>query len=155
MKVIASSAPRRTSGGVGHRPKKHSQAGVSLVEVMVAIVVLLISSSAAFMSQLTSMRMVNQSRDISVAMADLEVCMDRIRLTPVDALAVQGSTYEHGQNVAQFDDLHLRDQRLVVTYPGYVVGGALPEPLEVLVHATWTPDRGGSVTQSLRSVRVR
>ncbi|MDF1839542.1 MAG: hypothetical protein P1V35_16860, partial [Planctomycetota bacterium] len=96
-----------------------------------------------------------QSRDISVAMADLEACMDQIRLTPVDALAVAGSVYEHGVSVAQFEDLHLRDQRIVVTYPGYVVGGALPDPLEVFVQASWTPSRGGQVTQSLRSVRVR
>ncbi len=155
MKVIASCARKRTGGGVGHRPKKYSQAGVSLVEVMVAIVVLLIASSAAFMSQLTSMRMVNQSRDIAVAMSDLEACMDQIRLTPVDALAVDGSAFEHGESVDQFDDLHLRDQRIVVTYPGYVAGADLPEPLEVLVQATWTPARGGQVTQSLRSVRVR
>jgi hypothetical protein len=122
---------------------------------MVAIVVLLIASSAAFMSQLTSMRMVDQSRDISVAMSDLEACMDRVRAEPVDSLAIPGSTYEHGQNVAQFDNLHLRNQRIVVTYPGYVVGGLLPAPLEVVLNATWTPARGGQVSQTLRSLRVR
>ena len=122
---------------------------------MIAIVVLLIATSAAFMSQLTSMRMIDQSREISLAMSDLEACMDRVRVSPVDALAVAGSTYEHGQSVAQFDDLHLTDQRIVVTYPGYVPGGPLPDPLEVVLNATWTPRRGGQIRQTLRTVRVR
>jgi prepilin-type N-terminal cleavage/methylation domain-containing protein len=155
MKVLARSASRRTDRGGSRRSHHNSQAGLSLVEVMVAIVVLLVASSAAFMSQLTSMRMIHQSRDIAVAMSDLEACMDGVRSSPVDGLAVAGSDYEHGESVAQYADLHLRGQRLVVTYPGYVAGAPLPDPLQVLISATWTPDRGGQITQTLRTVRVR
>lgn len=156
MKVLAGGASlRRTKQGVGCGPRARHQAGLSLIEVMVAIVVLLIASSAAFMSQLTSMRMVNQSRDVSMAISDMEACMDRVRMSPVDELAVAGSPYEHGQSVVQYEDLHLRDERIVVTYPGYVPGGPLPDPLQVVVAATWTPNRGGQIRQVLRTVRVR
>ncbi|MCA9001330.1 MAG: type II secretion system protein [Planctomycetes bacterium] len=155
MKVSKARARWCTGQQPDRESGRNTRAGISMVEVMVAIVVLLIASSAAFMSQVTSMRMVGQSSDIALAMSDLEACMERVRQEPVDALAVPGSTFEHGESVAQYEDLHLRDERIVVTYPGYVAGAPLPSPLEVVITASWTPARGGQIRQSLRTVRVR
>ncbi len=121
---------------------------------MVAIVVLLIATSAAFMSQLISMRMVDQSRDIGVAISDLEAALDQVRTSPIGSLAVPGSAYEHGGNIAQYDDLHLRNQRIVVSYPEYVQGNELPDPLRIVLTATWTNNRGGQRTESLQTARV-
>ncbi|MCP5024239.1 MAG: hypothetical protein GY930_21020 [bacterium] len=121
---------------------------------MVAIVILLIVTSAAFMSQLISMRMVHQSRDVGVAISDLEAAMDQVRTSPIGSLAVPGSTYEHDENIAQYDDLHLRDQRIVVSYPEYVQGNELPDPLRIVLTARWTNNRGAQRTESLQTARV-
>lgn len=141
-------------GGRPKNPRRNTRAGLCLIEVMVAIVVLLIATSAAFMSQLTSMRMVDQSREIGVAMSDLEAAMDRVRTSSIDSLAVPGSTYEHDENIDQYDDLHLRGQRIVVSYPEYVVGDDLPNPLRIVLTATWTDRRGGTRRETLQTARV-
>ena len=46
-----------------------------------------------------------------------------------DLLPNAGSKYEHGVPIAAFEGLHLREQRIVATYPGYVTGGAVLDPL--------------------------
>ncbi len=153
LKVKAKNASS-ADGGKRRIPRRKTRAGLCLVEVMVAIVVLLIATSAAFMSQLTSMRMVEQSREIGVAISDLEAAMDRVRTSSMDSLAVPGSTYEHDGSIDQYDDLHLRDQRIVVSYPEYVAGNDLPNPLRIVLTATWTDRRGGARFETLQTARV-
>jgi type II secretory pathway pseudopilin PulG len=126
-----------------------------MVEVMLAIVVLLVAATAAFSSQVTSMRLIKQSREQAVALSDLQACMEAVRMIPVDELPIVGSVYAHGAEVPAYDDLHLRDQTLVVTYPGYTPGGAIPDPLQVRIVTTWVDDRGGERNMQLRTVRAR
>ncbi|MEZ5973919.1 MAG: prepilin-type N-terminal cleavage/methylation domain-containing protein [Planctomycetota bacterium] len=134
--------------------KGNRRRGLSMIEVMVAIVVLLVAATAAFSSQMTSMRLVQQSRDRGVALADMTACMEAIRSTPPDNLAEAGP-FAHGVPVAAYDDLHLRDEQIVVTYPGYVAGGALPDPLVVVLTANWRDDRGGLRQARLMTVRAQ
>ncbi|MCB9912110.1 MAG: type II secretion system protein [Planctomycetes bacterium] len=126
-----------------------------MVEVMIAIVVLLVAATAAFSSQMTSMRLVKQSREMGVALSDLQACMEAVRMRPVEQLPIAGSPFAHGVEVAAYHGLHLREERLIATYPGYTPGGAIPEPLPIVLTATWTDERGGQRTMRLQTVRAR
>ena len=148
----------KTGGGLARRrtgARHRKRAGISMVEVMLAIVVLLVAATAAFSSQMTSMRLMKQSRQQGLALADLQACMEAVRMTPIDELPVTGSAFAQGQEVSAYSDLHLQDQRLVVTYDDYVLGGPIPDPLVVNLRVTWTDDRGGARFMELQTVRTR
>lgn len=126
-----------------------------MVEVMIAVGVLLIAVVTAFGSQLASFRLVNSSREDNTAISDLAACMEEALLLTSDALPVAGSLFEHGQPIAAYERLHLRDQRLVATYPEYVAGGAVPDPLTIVLTATWRGAQGHERKVELRSLEVR
>jgi hypothetical protein len=126
-----------------------------MVEVMVAIGVLMVAVVTAFGSQLTSFRMMSSSREDNTAIADLAACMEEIILAPPATLPLPGGAFEHDMPIADFEGLHLRDQRIVATYPGYVVGGPVPQPLTIVLTATWRDSRGLARRLELRSLRVR
>jgi prepilin-type N-terminal cleavage/methylation domain-containing protein len=131
------------------------RAGFTMVEVMVAIGVLLVAVVTAFGSQLTSFRLMTSSREDNAAIADLAACMEEVMLEPVATLPVADSPYAHGVPIVAFEGLHLRQQRIVATYPGYVAGGAAPDPLTIVLTATWRDSRGLARRLELRSLRVR
>ena len=131
------------------------RAGFTMVEVMVAIGVLLVAVLTAFGSQLTSFRLMSSSREDNTAIADLAACMEEVMLETVDTLPVAGSRYEQGAPIAAFEGLHLREQRIVATFPGYVAGGAVPDPLTIVLTATWRDARGIARRLELRSLKVR
>jgi prepilin-type N-terminal cleavage/methylation domain-containing protein len=131
------------------------RAGFTMVEVMVAIGVLLVAVVTAFGSQLTSYGLMTSSREDNAAIADLAACMEEVMLRTVDSLPVAGSKYEHGAPIVAYEGLHLRDQRIVATYPGYVAGGVVPDPLTIVLTATWSDTRGRARRVELRSLKVR
>ena len=55
---------------------------------------------------------------------------------------------------AEFDGLHLRDERLVVTYPGYTAGSA-PDPLPIVVTVSWSDFKGRARSLRLMSMKAR
>ena len=146
----------RAGRGAGVPPTwRHGSAGFSMVEVAVAIGVLLIAVLTAFGSQLTSFRLMNSSREDNTAVSDLAACMEEMLIRPAGELPVEGSDYEHGEPVARYEGAHLRDQRIVATYPGYAVGGPIPDPLQIVLTLTWTGNRGDSRRLELRSMKAQ
>lgn len=132
-----------------------NRAGFTMVEVMVSVGVLLVSVMAAFGSQLTSFRLMTASRESDVAIGDLAACMEELLLLPVDAIPIATSEYAADQPIARYEGLHLRDQRIVASYPDYVAGGAVPDPLQIRLTGTWTDPRGGARRLEMRSLKVR
>ncbi len=126
-----------------------------MVEVMVAVGVLLVAVLTAFGSQVTSFRLMSASRDDNTAIADLAACMEEVLLRTPDVLPVAGSNFAHGAPIAAYEGLHLRDQRIVATYPGYTPGGAIPDPLPIVLTLTWRDGRGLARRMELRSLKVR
>jgi hypothetical protein len=51
--------------------------------------------------------------------------------------------------------LHLRDQRIVATYPGYTLGGSVPDPLPIVMTTTWTDRRGVQRSAVLRGMKTK
>lgn len=126
-----------------------------MVEMLIAVGVLLVAVIGAYSAQLTSMQAVRLTTDRSTALTDLQACMEQVMAAPTEQLPVAGSAFEHGQPVAAFEELHLQEQRIVATYPGYVAPSTIPDPLTVVLTATWVDSAGRTGSQTLRSMRVR
>ncbi len=137
-----------------NRVVRSRRAGFTLVELMIAIIVLLVAVLATFTSQFRSRELLQTSRETGIAMADLQSAMEQILLRPVDQIPIAGSLYEDDQPIAAFTNLHLANEVITADYPGYA-GGAVPDPLQIALTITWTDPRGRPRTKSLRSMKTR
>lgn len=136
------------------RRTRRGDAGFTLVELMIAIVVLLVAVLGTFAAQFRSRELLQTSRETAIAMADLQAAMEQVLLRPVDQIPVASSAYADGQPIAAYTDLHLSGQRIVADYPGYA-GGAIPDPLPIVLTMTWNDPRGRPRTETLRSMKTR
>ena len=118
---------------------RRSRAGFTMIELLVAITVLLVSLAAAFGSQVASFGLIDSSRDSTLAMAELERCMEEVLTKSSDNIPVD---YPAGESIAGYENVRLRQQSIVTRFPGYSGSGAIPDPLEVVLQATWLDSRG-------------
>lgn len=128
-----------------------NQAGFSLLELMIAVVLLAIGVLSAFYGQVSSLNLLRAARERNTIMSDLEACMETILSEPLTDIPGE---FPPGVSVPAFDGLNLDSQQLVPTYPGFA-GGPVPEPLEILLTATWDDWRGRPQAIRLASVRTR
>ena len=126
-----------------------------MVELMVAIGVMLIAIIAAVSSQLTSAGLIRTSQETNTALVDLEACMEQLKTLIPGNIPVAGSPFEQGEPVAAFDGLHLQSEQIVPTYPGYTLGGPVPDPLTIVLDITWDDYQGRQRRLTLRSMKVR
>lgn len=130
-----------------------ARSGFSLIEVMIAVLFLAVGVLAAFHGQMTSLNLLRAARERNRAMSDLETCMETILAEPLSEIPTQ---FPGGTPVAAFDELNLTAEQLVPTYPGFAGGGApVPEPLEIVLTATWNDWRGRPQNVRLASMRTR
>jgi prepilin-type N-terminal cleavage/methylation domain-containing protein len=123
--------------------RRNSEGGFSLIELMIAITVLTVAVLSTFITQLSSHNLLRTSRETNMAVADAHAAMEALLLvTPISSLPVAGSTYASGQPIASFNGLHLTNERVVASYPNYVPGGVVPDPLQIVIEVTWN-DFGG------------
>ena len=132
-----------------------SERGFTLVELAIAITVLMIAVLTAARAQISSHNLMRTSRETNTAMADLRSAMEELLFLPMDTIPIDGSKFESGQAIAFFDDLHLRNERLVASYPGYVLGGAVPDPLQIVLTVTWNDYAGRARSMRLASMKTR
>jgi prepilin-type N-terminal cleavage/methylation domain-containing protein len=137
------------------RNPRRARAGFTLIELMIAIIVLLVAVMATFTSQLRARELMQTSRETNIAMSDLQSAMERLLLRPVDELPIAGSLYEDDTAIAAFEGLHLPNERILVDYPGYVAGGPVPDPLPIVLRLDWTDPRGRPRFLFLRSMTTR
>lgn len=129
-----------------------ARSGFSLLELMIAVVLLTFGVLSAFYGQISSLNLLRAARERNTAMSDLEACMETILAEP---LADIPGSFPGGTPVAAFTALHLDAQQVVPTYPGYAGAGPVPEPLEIQVTVTWSDWRGRPQTIRLASVRTK
>ncbi|MBL8801321.1 MAG: hypothetical protein JNN27_04950 [Planctomycetes bacterium] len=137
--------------GFQRRSRRTRNAGFSLLEVMYGTVVLMVCLLAAFTSQLLSLNLMRQARDVNTAASELTAAIEEVTAPSVDEIPV---TYAAGAAIARYEGRALRDERVVVTYPNFG-GGSVPTPLEIRVTINWTGWNGrpGSLTYSTMKTR--
>jgi len=120
--------------------------------MMIAIVVLLVAVLSAVSSQVTSVNLLRTNKESNAAMADLQTAMEGILLDTIDEIPVNNPA---GQPIAAFAGLNLPNERIVPTYPNVIVGGATPDPLEIVVDMTWSDWRGRPRSLRLATMKAR
>ncbi len=140
---------------VGRSVRKSSCAGFSLIELMMAVVILVVSICAAISSQVIAHNLLRTSRESNTALSDLQGAMELAILQNPAALPLAGSEFESGVAIPRFNNLHLRNQTVTATYPGYVVGAAVPDPLQVVMTIRWNDYLERPRTLSLATMRAR
>ena len=129
--------------------------GFSLYELMLAVGVLLIAVLATLRSQASSMDLVQTTRETDTATSDLQAAMEQILLRSPDQIPIAGSPFEAGQPIAAYEGLHLRNERIVPTYPNYAGGAVVPDPLQIQLTLTWSDHKTRPRTMQLATVRTR
>lgn len=140
----------------GSRIRQGSRsAGFTVIELMLGIGVLLVAVLGALGSQLVSHDLVQVTRETDAATTDLQAAMEQLLLDTSDEIPVAGSPFQSGQPIAAFENLHLKDERIVATYPGYTPGLAVPDPLQIVLTATWTDFRGRPRNMRIACLKTR
>jgi len=129
--------------------------GFTLIELLIGIMVLVVAISAAMGSQLIAFNLLRTSRESNTAMADLEGAMELAILQNPSTLPLAGSEFAEGVAIPRFTDLHLRSQTVTATYPGYVAGAAVPNPLQVVMTVRWRDYLERPRSLSLATLRAR
>ena len=144
-----------TKLGERARRRGYERGGFASVELLISLAILVVAVLSAFGSQLATLRLVDTSRQTQIALDDLRACMERILSLPAADLPIAGSDYEHGQAVEAFTDLHLDEERMVATYPGWTPGAEVLDPQPVVLTLTWSDEMGRERSLALRSLVAR
>ena len=126
-----------------------------MLELMIGLGVLLVAVFGALGSQLVSRNLVRTTRETDAATTDLQAAMEQILLRAPDQIPVAGSPFQSGRPITAFDDLHLRDERIVPNYPGYTPGLPVPDPLPIVLVATWNDFRGRPRNMRIACLKTR
>jgi len=140
--MVRSGATRARSGGF------------TLVEVMIATTVLMVAVLTTFVTAISSHDLVRGARDTNTGIADLQAAMEEVLLRSVDEIPVAGSPFAPNAPIAAFTNLHLRNETIVASYPGYA-GGAIPDPLPIVLTLSFRDGKGRPRTLKLASMKTR
>lgn len=131
-----------------------SSGGFTLLELMFALTIMAVGVMAAFMSQMGSMSLMRTAEEQEIILTDLQACVEEmLSLNPED-LPLSSSEYTDGESIAAYEELNLRDERIVATYPEFT-GGDVPDPLVVRLTASWTDFDGHPRTMDLVTAVTR
>jgi len=121
---------------------------------MVALTIATIVIVGAGIAQTVCYDLTRTSEETNTAVSDLRIAMEQILLLVPEDIPDAAGPYAPGQPIAQFEGLHLEDERIVATYPTYS-GVAVPDPLEIVLTITWSDFAGRSRTISMATITTR
>ena len=127
------------------------KAGATMVEIVLAMLVLVIAGGGAYLSHLYSHQLSEHANDSLQAVNDLDDMLERIHATAFNNLQADfpdGVADGGGAYAAIVDGYTLPNEQITVTYPS-----ATTVRLEMLVTVTWVT-RGRARTASLSTVRT-
>jgi len=118
-----------------------------MIEVLVATVVLALAALIAFPSLLSFFDLSKMAREDNIATHDLRSAVEDMMATPFANLT---TTYQDGQPIPKYSDLHLSQERIVVEYenPG-------TDPLSIRLVATWEDSKDRAQTCDFCFVRTQ
>lgn len=121
-----------------------------MIELVIAAGVLMVATIAGYSAQVRSASLTDSSLGMTVAISDLEACMEELLIESASSIPNQ---FPAGEPIAVYDGLHLLNQQITPAYPGWIAGSPAPDPLEIVLTAQWT-DKTGHV-QRLRLVTAK
>jgi prepilin-type N-terminal cleavage/methylation domain-containing protein len=130
-----------------HPTRKNS--GMTLVELMLALTILAVAIVALFGSFLSTQVLSRVNKDKHRALMDTTALMEQMGTIP---LANLGTTFPHSTDIPQFNDLHVREQRVQVVYEN---GDPNARPLNYSVVSTWRTAGGLPARLVVRGLRAR
>lgn len=133
---------------------KRNKSGVTLVEILIAIIILVFATAAIIQFYLSSLGLSEINKEETIAMADLINMMEAIKCTPFSNIIVDfpngvsdGPTgNEYATIVGGYV---LTDEHIVVTYVN-----PSNDPLEIMVSINWQDRRGQTRTKYLVAKRT-
>jgi Tfp pilus assembly protein PilE len=159
---------------------KGSKAGLTLVELMVSIAIVMIAVAGSIAAQISADRLVQTGRQTSAASSDLQACMERLRLWSYSDLELVLTHANAAQAIGNdafvpdppastadtavtnyvalldsYDGLHLQNQVISAAFPNFVLGGDVPDPLEIRLTCTWSDHQGRNRQLRLSSLKTK
>ena len=128
---------------------------MTIVELMMTITILVVVWGGATASQMAASDLVMTGRETGIATADLRACMERLLVLPVEEIPAQDGEFAPDQPIALYEELHLSDQRIVASYPGYTAGDPVPDRLPIVLRMTWNDFEGRPRTMELATLKAR
>jgi hypothetical protein len=125
------------------------QRGTTLLEALLAMTVFFVSMIILYACLLTSQVQSHTNKDNHRALQDTRALMEQMATIPITNL---GDVFPHNTWIPEFDDLHVRNQKVKVLYQN---GNADAVPLHYEVMSTWTTAEGRPAKLSLKGVRAR
>jgi len=137
----------RPQRGDGPLVARRGSEGLTLVEVIVAVLLIATAALIAFPTLLSFFDLSQTARDQNIAHHDLQAAAEEILATPFSLVT---KTYQDGQAIPKYTDRHLAAQRIVVNYPD-----PSRDPLEVQLTVAWNDAKGRAMQDSLRLLRTQ
>jgi prepilin-type N-terminal cleavage/methylation domain-containing protein len=137
------------SDGIPRPCARRGDAGLSLIEIMMALAVLTVVMVMLFGTYLSAYALSRVNKDKHRALMDTSALLEQMATIPIGDL---GNTFPHAADVPAFNDLHVPDQRVQVLYEG---GDVTARPLEFQVVSTWTSANRLPARLAIRALRAR
>lgn len=125
------------------------QRGTTLVESLLAMTVFFVSMIILYACLLTSQVQSTVNKDRHRALQDSRALLEQMATIPIMNL---GDVFPHDTWIPEFNDLHVRDQRVKVLYAN---GDPEAVPLAYEVVSNWSSMEGRQAHMILKGVRAR
>jgi len=121
--------------------------GFTLIELILSIALLAVGAISIYQAVFSYTELSEMAHDRNLAFFDLETALEDIRSTPFDKIVEK---YPDEEPIPKFDDLHLRNERITVTYRN-----PNRDPLVITATIEWQDRQGRSFSESMHTARTR
>lgn len=123
------------------------ESGFTLIELIISIALLAIGAVSIYQSVFSFEELGEMAHDRNIAFFDLETALEDIRSTPFDSIV---DKYPDGSQLDKFSNLHLKNERITVTYRN-----PNRDPLLITVTIQWRDSKNRVREESMHTARTR
>ena len=150
MEPAGSSTAHRIARHVRHAPRLLAASGLTLVEVLLALLVCVIAGLGVLGAYQTAMHLTEVTQQTTVALNDLKDIMEQIKATPFTLLVTNfpAGTLDATTGQGIVGGYTLNGEQIAVAYPNPGTN-----PLEIVITVNWT-NRNRSYSRSAATFRA-